>query len=69
MKPLDEVITALEAVEILAGPGLSKEVIASEKRQIQRLCKRGAIEARQAPGALLILKSSVLEYKKKLAGQ
>lgn len=50
--PLHQVVTAAEAAEMI---GVSK-------RQIARLCSDGRLENREAPGGLLILKTSVDEY-------
>ncbi|KKC49554.1 hypothetical protein VE23_24980 [Paenibacillus sp. D9] len=53
--PLYQVLTAAEAAEYLNVT----------RRQIARLCSQGKLQHRDAPGGLLVLKSSVEKYSDK----
>lgn len=59
MNPLNQVITAQEAAELLFGASTP-----TTKRQVQRLCKTGKLLHRSAPGGLLIDLQSVEDYKR-----
>ncbi|ASS64701.2 helix-turn-helix domain-containing protein [Paenibacillus sp. RUD330] len=50
--PLYQVLTAAEAAEVLNVT----------RRQIARLCNQGKLQHRDAPGGLLVLKSSIERY-------
>lgn len=53
MRAVDKVLTVSEAAQLI---GLSS-------RQVQRLCKSGKLEHRDAAGVYLIEKSSIQAYK------